>query len=61
MESTPKQTGGKRSPPAGTAQPAPPRQSTDRLFSGAREMIIEHNGEEYHLRITSKGKLILTK
>jgi hemin uptake protein HemP len=30
-------------------------------MSGARELIIEHAGEEYRLRITGKGKLILTK
>jgi hemin uptake protein HemP len=27
----------------------------------ARELIICHAGEDYRLRITSKGKLILTK
>ncbi|WP_049780716.1 hemin uptake protein HemP [Nitrosococcus halophilus] len=31
------------------------------LFTHNREVIIEHEGEEYRLRITSKGKLILTK
>jgi len=31
------------------------------LFRGARELIIVHNGEEYRLRITRLGKLILTK
>jgi hemin uptake protein HemP len=34
--------------------------STD-LFEGARALIIVHNEEEYHLRITRLGKLILTK
>lgn len=33
----------------------------ERLLQGAREAIIIHNGENYRLRITSKGKLILTK
>lgn len=33
---------------------------TDLLGSG-REAVIEHDGHDYHLRITSKGKLILTK
>lgn len=33
----------------------------DRLLQGTREAIIVHNGEHYRLRITSKGKLILTK
>ena len=31
------------------------------LRNGARELVIEHAGEEYRLRLTSKGKLILTK
>lgn len=31
------------------------------LLNGARELVIEHAGEEYRLRLTSKGKLILTK
>ena len=34
--------------------------STD-LFGGRREVLIEHAGEFYSLRQTSKGKLILTK
>jgi len=31
------------------------------LFGGCREVLIEHSGETYSLRRTSKGKLILTK
>ncbi|MEO8038305.1 MAG: hemin uptake protein HemP [Betaproteobacteria bacterium] len=31
------------------------------LFDGGQELQIEHNGEIYTLRLTSKGKLILTK
>ncbi|MDX1944497.1 MAG: hemin uptake protein HemP [Pirellulaceae bacterium] len=31
------------------------------LFHGRREIFIEHAGELYRLRITSKGRLILTK
>lgn len=34
--------------------------STD-LLGGRREVLIEHAGELYSLRQTSKGKLILTK
>jgi len=34
--------------------------STD-LFRGGREIVIRHAGEEYRLRITRTGKLILTK
>ncbi len=37
------------------------RITSDELFAGCRELVIEHSGEEYRLRITSKGKLILTK
>ena len=31
------------------------------LLQGAREIVILHHGEEYVLRITKTGKLILTK
>ena len=31
------------------------------LFAGTREIIIEHAGVEYRLRLTSQDKLILTK
>lgn len=31
------------------------------LFGGAREVVIEHANDEYRLRITHQGKLILTK
>lgn len=34
---------------------------TSDLFAGSREVMIEHNGELYQLRETSKGRLILTK
>ena len=41
---------------------APRRQiRSDDLFGGHRELLIEHAGELYLLRQTSKGKLILTK
>lgn len=33
---------------------------SDDLFSGARELVIEHDGRLYQLRITQNGKLILT-
>jgi hemin uptake protein HemP len=38
-----------------------PVRSSDELFQGARELIIRHGREEYRLRITRAGKLILTK
>lgn len=31
------------------------------LFAGMKEVIIEHEHDQYRLRCTSKGKLILTK
>jgi hemin uptake protein HemP len=37
------------------------RISTEALFEGSREILISHNGETYRLRITAKGRLILTK
>lgn len=37
------------------------RLSSIELFSGTRELVIEHAGIEYRLRQTSQGKLILTK
>ena len=39
----------------------PGRFVTAELFGAGNEIIIEHNSEEYRLRITSNGKLILTK
>ncbi|MDI1308671.1 MAG: hemin uptake protein HemP [Methylotenera sp.] len=35
--------------------------TSEMLFSGARELIIKHAGEDYRLRLTNQGKLILTK
>jgi hemin uptake protein HemP len=37
------------------------RWTSKALFSGTREIIIEHAGVEYRLRLTSQDKLILTK
>ncbi|MDR6936549.1 MULTISPECIES: hemin uptake protein HemP [unclassified Luteibacter] len=31
------------------------------LLDGSRELVIEHEGSEYHLRLTRNDKLILTK
>lgn len=31
------------------------------LLADSREAILEHNGQEYRLRITASGKLLLTK
>jgi len=35
--------------------------SSELLFSGSRELVIKHANENYFLRITNQGKLILTK
>lgn len=32
-----------------------------RLLAGARELVIEHLGQRYYLRLTRNDKLILTK
>ncbi|MBL4720601.1 MAG: hemin uptake protein HemP [Alphaproteobacteria bacterium] len=34
---------------------------SEELLSGAREVIIDHDGKHYRLRSTKNGKLILTK
>jgi hemin uptake protein HemP len=53
--------------PAPAPQSTPPvaksalrRISSAELFAGARELVIEHHGRLYQLRITQNGKLILT-
>lgn len=38
-----------------------PKRVTSRvLLGGERELIIEHDGRDYRLRLTQQGKLILT-
>jgi hemin uptake protein HemP len=44
----------------GPGEQFPQRVSSQALLSEGRELIIEHRGREYRLRVTSKGKLILT-
>jgi hemin uptake protein HemP len=44
----------------GEQRPHPVVRSSD-LFQGGKELVIRHAGEEYRLRITRNGKLILTK
>lgn len=51
---------GKTLVPVSKALPAPRVRCAD-LLQGAHMLIIEHGGAEYLLRITGKGKLILTK
>jgi hemin uptake protein HemP len=38
-----------------------PRIESSTLFKGVQEIIIDHMGQEYHLRLTNQGKLLLTK
>jgi hemin uptake protein HemP len=47
---------------AGAQSPAGIRRvPVETLLGGAREVILEHRGEPYRLRVTANGKLILTK
>jgi hemin uptake protein HemP len=41
--------------------PTKPRIDSHHLFQGNNEIVIVHQKEEYNLRITRNGKLILTK
>lgn len=38
-----------------------PRLRSEDLFRGTHELIIEHQGQEYRLRLTRNDKLILNK
>ncbi|HBC56138.1 MAG TPA: hypothetical protein DCZ03_03160 [Gammaproteobacteria bacterium] len=44
-----------------SAATEPLRISSHALLAGRSKIIIEHEGENYELRRTSNGKLILTK
>ncbi|KRE85436.1 hemin transporter [Rhodanobacter sp. Soil772] len=44
-----------------TPAPAARRVSSHALLEGERELVIQHQGSEYHLRLTRNDKLILTK
>ena len=50
-------------PPTGTGEGAPGvrRLRVAELLGNSREAILEHEGQDYRLRITSNRKLILTK
>ena len=50
----------KAAPPA-PATPAPATIDVRALLGGAREIVLMLDGEAYRLRLTSRGKLILTK
>lgn len=46
----------------GAVRTSPPKQIDAReLMGDSRELRIVHDGQEYRLSMTSKGKLILTK
>lgn len=42
-------------------KPRPKEIAVATLLGDSREVVLIHNGERYHLRITANGKLILTK
>lgn len=46
---------------AARAQPSKPRLKSEDLFRNGSELIIEHRGEEYRLKLTRNDKLILNK
>ena len=51
-------------PSVAAAQAEPPRPVrviVAELLAGGREAILVHDGQDYWLRITANGKLILTK
>ena len=47
--------------PVASAVAAARRVSSQSLLEGGRELVIQHQGSEYHLRLTRNDKLILTK
>ena len=48
-------------PSISTSSAKRPRIESNQLFQGNNEIVIVHQKEEYNLRITRNGKLILTK
>lgn len=48
-------------PQPGFKQSTIQKLTSAKLFAGAKELVIAHAGQEYRLRETSQGKLILTK
>lgn len=55
------QPSGMSSTPPRTASSAPRRLDSAALLAGATEIEIEHRSSVYRLKVTSLGKLILTK
>lgn len=50
-----------RTPLAHKPAESKPRFNSRELFRGHQELVIEHAGEEYRLRLTRNDKLILNK
>lgn len=46
--------------PTAVRRQTPERVRSETLLGLARELVIEHGGREYRLRLTQQGKLILT-
>jgi hemin uptake protein HemP len=53
-------SGPSRSPAASPVSGEPRRIRSEDILQGAREIVIEHDGRQYQLRVTQNGKLILT-
>ncbi|HEY0198518.1 MAG TPA: hemin uptake protein HemP [Rhodanobacter sp.] len=51
----------RRSPAVSAAADVPRHITSQALLDGGREVVIQHQGGEYHLRLTRNDKLILTK
>lgn len=51
----------RRAPPPGADPQATRRVASELLLAGHNELVIQHQGGEYHLRLTRNDKLILTK
>lgn len=47
--------------PSVSSRPQLPRLRSEDLFRASHELIIEHQGQEYRLRLTRNDKLILNK
>ena len=45
----------------GSGAPVPRTITSEELMGGGRVIIVRHGNDEYRLRITAAGKLILTK
>jgi hemin uptake protein HemP len=50
----------RRAPPPQHSKEEPGWTTSQALLGARRELVILHNGREYHLRLTQNGKLILT-